>query len=92
LKKVIEKAVEQLPEKYRIIFMLREVENVAVAEVAELLGITQPNVKIRSHRAKQMLRGILSAEINSMGIFEFHKSRCTIIAIRVMSIINTQFV
>lgn len=55
----IAKAVEQLPEKYRVVFLLREVEELSTQEVAEALGLSTPTVKTRLHRARLYLRNLL---------------------------------
>lgn len=84
LQHAIEAAIGQISPKYRIVFMLREVEHSSVAETASLLGISEENVKIRLFRAKAMLRDILKASLNSLEIFEFHATRCALMASRVM--------
>ena len=56
---LVRSAIERLPETYREILTLRELEELDTAEVAELLGITANAVKIRLHRARQALRGML---------------------------------
>jgi RNA polymerase sigma-70 factor (ECF subfamily) len=53
-------ALERLPERYRIPFVLRDLEEMPTAEVASLLGITDETVRQRVHRARLMLRGYLS--------------------------------
>lgn len=73
---LIEKAIDQLPEKYRIVFMLREVEGLNNTEVGECLNITGNNVKIRLHRAKNLLKEILYKISPKAEIFEFGDSRC----------------
>jgi RNA polymerase sigma-70 factor (ECF subfamily) len=55
----IAKAVDQLPEKYRVVFLLREVEELSTQEVAEALGLSTPTVKTRLHRARLYLRNLL---------------------------------
>ena len=92
LKKALESAIGHLPAKYRIVFILREVEHVPVAEVAATLEISEENVKIRLHRAKNMLRDMLRAEVVSLEIFTFHASRCALMASRVMDRINSKLV
>lgn len=89
LKKVLESAIAHLPSKYRLVFMLREVEQIPVADTAVMLNISEENVKIRLHRAKLMLRTMLKAEAASIDLFTLHASRCAIIATRVMGHINS---
>jgi RNA polymerase sigma-70 factor (ECF subfamily) len=59
----IARAVDELPEIYRVVFILRDVEELSTEEVAELLGIGVPNVKTRLHRARLMLRERLASEL-----------------------------
>lgn len=51
--------IDQLPEDYRVILMLRDIEEVDTAETAKLLGLSQANVKTRLHRARQALRTLI---------------------------------
>ena len=51
--------IQQLPESYRAVLLLRDIEERDTAETAELLGITPVNVKVRLHRARQALRTLL---------------------------------
>jgi RNA polymerase sigma factor (sigma-70 family) len=76
LKKTLEQAIQNLPEKYRTVFILRELENMSVSETKECLSISEVNVKVRLNRAKSMLRNSLSDLYRSGDIFEFHLSRC----------------
>lgn len=88
IKAALESAINHLPEKYRVVFILREIEQVSVAETAEMLAITEENVKIRLHRAKNMLKNMLRAEVNSLDLFPFRATRCAMIAARVMDHIS----
>jgi len=90
LKKALESAINHLPAKYRIVFILREIEHTSVADVAATLEISEENVKTRLHRAKNMLKDMLRAEVISLEIFTFHASRCALIASRVMDHINSK--
>ncbi|HEU5292633.1 MAG TPA: sigma-70 family RNA polymerase sigma factor [Cyclobacteriaceae bacterium] len=84
LKKALESAIDQLPAKYRIVFMLREIEHKSTAETSALLDISEENVKIRLHRSKEMLKNILQSELRSLEVFEFLAPRCILMAERVM--------
>lgn len=53
---LLSEAMEQLDEKYRLVFLLRDVEGLSTAETAEALGISESNVKVRLLRARLMLR------------------------------------
>jgi RNA polymerase sigma-70 factor (ECF subfamily) len=56
LRKFLENAVDELPEVFRSTFVLRSIENLSVAETAEILGIPEETVKTRMHRARERLR------------------------------------
>ena len=58
---LLEQAIDQLPEAYRTVVMLREVEEMSVAETAESMGVSDAVVKTRLHRAHAMLRKELYA-------------------------------
>ena len=78
LRAILEQAVEKLPDTYRAAFILRDVEQMSAAEAAEVLEISEENMKIRLHRARAMLRKRLYAQagIESAAMFDFHAIRC----------------
>lgn len=55
-RELLDRALDELDEKYRLVFILRDVEGLSTAEAAEALGITTSNVKVRLLRARLMLR------------------------------------
>jgi RNA polymerase sigma-70 factor (ECF subfamily) len=55
-KKHLDEAVDRLPEIYRSVFILRDLENTSIKETSQILGITESNVKIRLKRARVYLR------------------------------------
>ena len=78
LRALLEAAVDRLPEAYRVVFMLREIEGLNTADTAECLGVTEETVKTRLHRGRALLREELfeRAGIASSYAFDFHLSRC----------------
>jgi RNA polymerase sigma-70 factor (ECF subfamily) len=56
---LVREAIDRLPEGYRSILMLRDIEELSTDETARMLGVTVNAVKIRVHRARQALRGLL---------------------------------
>jgi len=56
LKRILDEALDSLNEKYRLVFVLRDVEGMSVEETAKVLGISQANVKVRLLRARLLLR------------------------------------
>ena len=61
LRNSVREAIDKLPEAYRIVLQLRDIEEMSTAETAEILGTTKNVVKIRLHRARQALRTLLDA-------------------------------
>ncbi len=55
-REVLRRALAELPQRYRTVFLLREVEHATTAEVAKRLRIRCENVRLRLHRARRMLR------------------------------------
>ena len=78
LRALIESAIEALPEHYRAVFVMREVEGMSTAEAAECLDITEETAKTRLHRARMLLRDTLyeRAGIESGAAFPFQAPRC----------------
>lgn len=60
LRASVRAAIDQLPESYRNVLLLRDIEEMSTAETAEVLGTTNNIVKIRLHRARQALRTLLN--------------------------------
>jgi RNA polymerase sigma-70 factor (ECF subfamily) len=91
LHSAIESAVDALPPLYRTVFMLREIEEMSVAETADCLGITEENVKTRSHRARALLRSRLGRAMGgpTRGAFSFLGSRCDRMTHDVMERVRT---
>jgi len=85
LKLALEDAIRQLPEKYRTVFIMREIEEMNVAETQACLDISGVNVKVRLNRAKALLRESLSAFYKKEDILHFHLSRCDRVIEKVMS-------
>jgi RNA polymerase sigma-70 factor (ECF subfamily) len=59
LRNLIKKNIYQLPEQYRNVLLLRDIEGYDTKEVANLLDITESNVKVRLHRARAALKKLL---------------------------------
>ncbi len=78
LRRALELSLDALPEIYRTVFMLREVEGLSTAEAAECLGVTEDSVKTRLHRARSLMREELfeRAGVGRNNAFPFHAPRC----------------
>lgn len=66
VRKLINRAVESLPEIYRQVFLLRDVEELDVNETAQTLSISTSNVKVRLHRARMMLQKELAPQLKTI--------------------------
>ena len=64
---LIEKAINELPESYRVVFHLRDVEGLSNEEISKILELTVPAVKSRLHRARLFLRDKLSDYFDEWG-------------------------
>lgn len=81
---LLENAIDQLESKYRTVYVLKEVEEMHLKEIALALDITVSNVKIRLHRSKEMLKTKLYELSHDQNIFEFGFSRCDRVTEKVM--------
>jgi RNA polymerase sigma-70 factor (ECF subfamily) len=66
IRQLIQQAVESLPDIYREVFLLRDVQELNVNETAAALGINIPNVKVRLHRARMMLQKQLAPQLKTI--------------------------
>jgi len=78
LQQMLRAAVDALPETYRSVFMLREVERLSTTETAECLGLSEEAVKTRLHRSRALLRRELEASIGPTmtEAYSFLGARC----------------
>jgi RNA polymerase sigma-70 factor (ECF subfamily) len=78
IQEVVEHAIDQLPEPFRLVFITRVMEEMTVEETAELLGIKPETVKTRLHRARALLRQNVEKEIGPviLDAFPFAGRRC----------------
>lgn len=76
--RLLEDAVLGLPEAYRTVVMMRDVEQMTVSETAEALDLSEQNVKVRLHRGHAMMRGSLLDRLGEAGkaAFPFMGVRC----------------
>jgi len=91
-RELLENAIEQLPENYRTVVVMREVEEMSVADTAITLGVTEAVVKTRLHRAHAMLRKELYARAKGRAadLYQFHAVRCDRVVKNVFARIMSQ--
>jgi RNA polymerase sigma-70 factor, ECF subfamily len=89
LHRVLEEAVDALPDAYRTVFMLREVEGLSTTETGDGLGLSEEAVKTRLHRARAMIRRSVTERIGAVasGAFEFRAPRCDRVVAAVLAAI-----
>src|SRR5690606_3772376 len=88
LRHIIEEALGKIPFDYRMAFSLREMSGLNVSETANLLNISESNVKVRLNRAKTMLRTEIEKTYSATELFEFNLIYCDAIVENVMKKIN----
>ncbi len=78
IQRVVERAIDELPDAFRMVFVARVMEGMNIEETAELLGVKPETVKTRLHRARTMLRENVEKEIGPvvMDAFPFAGWRC----------------
>ncbi|PYS07064.1 MAG: RNA polymerase sigma factor [Acidobacteria bacterium] len=86
MRMLLERALDAIPDDYRSIFMLREIEGLSTAETAECLEISEENVKTRLHRARALLQREFysAAGTTATTAFQFLGARCDRLVARVM--------
>jgi len=72
----LENAVDTLPQKYKIVYILREVEGMEIQEISKSLDLTPSNVKVRLFRARNMIKDYIFTATNTKNIFEFGNRKC----------------
>jgi RNA polymerase sigma-70 factor (ECF subfamily) len=90
--RLLEQAIDTLPDSYREVFVLRDVEEMSTTEAADALNISTENVKVRLHRARALLRKEIAARFGatSTSAFHFLGARCDRMVTNVMARIVTE--
>lgn len=73
---VLESALSNIPEDYRLVFTLRELNGLSTAETSDAVNISEANVKVRLNRAKTMLRSEIEKMYSPEDIYEFNLVYC----------------
>ena len=87
LKRLVERAIDDLPDGFRAVFVMRAVEQMSVQETAACLGIPPDTVKTRLHRARALLQKALSDHLDRLvpTAFGFAGERCDCIVAGVLA-------
>jgi len=93
LRRFLEQAIDDLPEGFRTVFVMRDIEEASTEETASVLGIRQQTVKTRLHRARRMLRAALGENIGAAlkDAFPFDRPRCDRLVKRVLDQLGFPF-
>lgn len=78
VRRVLESAIDELPDDFRVVFIMRDVEDCSMAETASALGVREETIKTRLHRARRLLRAAISERLasNVTEAFMFGGVRC----------------
>jgi len=78
LRRMLERKIDELPEQFRTVYVLREVEEMTVEETAQCLDVPAETVRTRAFRARALLRASLAKEIDvaTTDAFGFAGERC----------------
>jgi RNA polymerase sigma-70 factor, ECF subfamily len=92
LLRILQAAIDRLPEEFRQVFMLRGVEQLSIAETADLLEIKPATVKTRFHRARRMLQELLHRKLDDVArdTFPLGGQSCDAIVGTVLARIRSQ--
>lgn len=88
LRSILENAILHLPDTYRTVFTLRQLNGMSVRETAETMELSESNVKVRLNRAKGMLQQEIEKSYSSEEIFEFNLIYCDAMVERVMQAVR----
>jgi RNA polymerase sigma-70 factor (ECF subfamily) len=88
IRNILERAIDSLPDDLRTVLIMRDVEELSTTATAELLDLKETTVKVRLHRARRLLRKLLSEKIgpNLKDVFPFERSRCDRLVERLLNL------
>ncbi|KDB06490.1 RNA polymerase, sigma-24 subunit, ECF subfamily [Burkholderia sp. lig30] len=89
LRDLLERRIDALPPVFRVVFVLRSVEEMTVEETAHCLALPEATVRSRHHRARRMLRASLAQDLDlaERDAFDFCGAQCDRVVARVLSLI-----
>jgi RNA polymerase sigma-70 factor, ECF subfamily len=87
IQRSLERAIDRLPEEFRMVLVMRTIEGMSVEETAKLLGIRPETVKTRLHRARAILRAKFEMNIVPLltDTFPFDGERCVRLTVRALN-------
>lgn len=88
MKTILEQAIRALPQSYRVVYMMREVQQLSTEETARALDLTVQNVKVTLHRARERLKTNLLQSAAGTELFAYTAEWCDPMTARVMSAVS----
>ena len=90
LRNLLEQSILELPDAYRSVYMLRDVEQISIDEVSRILELSESTVKVRLHRARRALRKMIMSRTGEqvLSAFAFEAPRCDRVVARVFERIS----
>ncbi len=87
VREVLERAIDTLPDAFRTVFVMRDIEGMSTDETAQHLALKPDTVKTRLHRARKLMRTAIEAELSAAftQLFPFDGARCVNMAERVVA-------
>jgi len=86
-KQLLEYLIDSLEPKYRVVYVMKEIEGMKINDISICLDLSVSNIKVRLHRAKKMLKEKFNKSTSNIDIYEFGNSRCDAITEKVMKLI-----
>ena len=89
---LLEKAIDELPEPFRLVFILRDIEEMSTQDTASQLSLKPDTVKTRLHRARRLIRLAVEKQFSATfsELFPFDGARCERMADRVIKRLRSQ--
>jgi len=90
LRALLERRIEALPRDFRVVFVMRAVEELTVEETAQCLGIAEATVRSRHFRARSLLREFIAKDLDlaERDVFDFAGERCDRVVARVLKSVS----
>jgi RNA polymerase sigma-70 factor (ECF subfamily) len=87
IRRVLERRIDELPDAFRTVFVMREVEDMTARETADALGIPEATVRTRLFRARALLREALDRDVDAArgDVYGFDGARCDRIVAAVLA-------
>jgi RNA polymerase sigma-70 factor (ECF subfamily) len=88
MKTILEQSIRELPQSYRVVYILREVQQLSTEETAQSLDLTVQNVKVTLHRAREKLKTSLLRSAAGTELFAYTAEWCDPMTARVMRAVS----